>query len=434
MARIVLTTFGTAGDINPFIALGIGLRARGHEVIFALEEGVRAQIEVADFSLFPLSGDIMAVLGDQMRALMGSANPLKALRLVVDRYLVPTLRTRIEELIGACAGADLLVASNPQLAAAFVADLLSLPLITLALTPAAIPSAWVAPHPLPFRLPELLQRMVNRATWTVGQQVTARIVDPPLNQMRTAYGLRPRTNWLAAEGTSSHVRLVAVAVSPALCPSPPDWAAIVHETGFLFWDRPPTWQMPEELSAFLAAGEPVVAISCGSMSLDLAQAFDVLFRESIAATRAVGARALVLGARREALPDPLPSDIGALSFAPFSEVYPRCTAVIHHGGIGSAGQALRAGVPQLVVPWALDQFWTAAQIERIGAGRALVSHRYTAALAAPLLGELIASARVRQRCAALAVQIAAEDGVATLCDAIQGILAAVGQPVGRDNP
>ena len=160
------------------------------------------------------------------------------------------------------------------------------------------------------------------------------------------------------------------------------------------------------------------------MSLDLGDTFSHVYREAVAAVRAAGARALVIGAQREALPEPLPPDVYAVPFAPFSEVYPRCAAVINHGGIGSAGRALRAGVPQLIVPWAIDQFWTAAQIERIGAGRELRSRRFTAARAAPLLRDLIESARYRTTCADLAARIAAEDGVTTLCDAIDDMLAA----------
>jgi UDP:flavonoid glycosyltransferase YjiC (YdhE family) len=166
------------------------------------------------------------------------------------------------------------------------------------------------------------------------------------------------------------------------------------------------------------------------MSLDLGDTFSNVYREAVAAVCAAGARALVVGAQREALPHPLPPNVYTLPFAPFSEVYPRCAAVINHGGIGSAAQALRAGVPQLVVPWAIDQFWTAAQIERIGAGRALRSRRFTAARAAELLRDLLHSTHYRTTCASLAARIAAEDGVATLCDAIEQVLATVGQPIG----
>jgi UDP:flavonoid glycosyltransferase YjiC (YdhE family) len=429
VARIILATTGTAGDINPFIALGIGLRARGHDIVFATEARSSVNVAAAGFPIHPLSGDMLAAVGDQIIAPLGSGNPLKAWRHIVDNWVAPTLRPYIEELTEACAGADLLIGTAVLMPAAFVTDLLSIPLVTLATSPAGIRSADIWPLPVTFQLPKHMQRLANRLFWALGQQMTARVMDPPLNQVRAEYGLRQRKNWLDVGGAST-ARLVGVTVSPTLCPPPPDWPAVVRETGFLFWDRPSTWCMPTELDTYLAAGEPVVCISFGSMSLDLGHGFDAIYREAIAAVRAAGARALVIGAQRQALPDPLPPEVYALPFAPFSQVYPRCTAVINHGGIGSAAQALRAGVPQLVVPWAFDQFWTAAQIERIGAGRGLRSKRFTAQRAAPLLRDLLHSMHYCTTCASLAARIAAEDGVATLCDAINEVLAAVRQGVG----
>jgi rhamnosyltransferase subunit B len=422
MARIVITTFGTAGDINPFLALGLGLRSRGVDVVFAVEDGLRPVVEAAGFSVRQLSGDATRMLGAQMRALLGKSSPLRALRLVVEAYLVPTLRPRIRELLDACDGADLLVASSPQVAAAFAADLLHIPLVTVPLSPVAIPSAYTSPQPLPIPLPPAVQRLVNRAFWALGGQVVGRIVDPPLNQIRREYGLRPYRNWMAVGRDNSSAQLVAVAVSPVLCPAPPDWPAVARETGFLFWDELGAWQAPAELTSFLSESQPIVALSAGSMSLDMAGAFGQFYRDCIAALRAAGARALLIGATGEAQPDPLPSGVYALPFAPFSMVYPRCAAVIHHGGIGTAAQALRAGVPQLVVPWVLDQFWTAAQVEKIGAGHTLEGQGFTTVRATTLLRDLLSSDRIHERCAGVAAKIAGEDGVATLCDAIGDIL------------
>jgi UDP:flavonoid glycosyltransferase YjiC (YdhE family) len=422
MARIVITTFGTAGDINPFLALGLGLRKRGDDVLFAVEDVLRPVVEAAGFPAHHLTGDAMSMLGAQMRALLGKSSPLRALRVVVEAYLVPTLRPRIRELLLACDHADLLVASSPQVAAAFAADLLHIPLVTVPLSPIAIPSAYTSLQPLPVRLPPSVQRLVNRAFWALGGQVVGRIVDPPLNQVRREYGLRPYRNWMAVGRDNTSAQLVAVAVSPSLSPPPPDWPPVARETGFLFWDELGNWRAPAELSSFLSDAAPIVALSAGSMSLDMPGAFGSFYRDGVAAIRAAGARSLLVGATDEALPDPLPPDVYALPYAPFSVIYPRCAAVIHHGGIGTAAQALRAGVPQLVVPWVLDQFWAAAQVERIGAGHALQGQRFSAVRATPLVRDLLSSDRIHERCAGVAAKIAREDGVATLCDAIGEIV------------
>lgn len=423
MARIVITTFGSAGDLNPFIALALGLRDRGHTVVFAVEDSFRATLAAQGFAVQPLSGDAMGVLGPHMRELIGKSSPLASMRLLVEDYLAPTLRPRIQDLLTACDGADLLVASAPQVAAAFVADLTGIPLVTVTLTPITVPSENIEPQPSPIPFPPPVQRLANRASWALGEALVARMFDPPVNRVRAEYGLPAGKNWMYTQADNTPARLVAVAVSPTFCPPPSDWPPFVRETGFLFWDRPEAWREPDELTAFLATQGPVVAISSGSMSLETASAFGAFYRESLAAVRAAGARALVIGATRDVLPNPLPADVLALPFAPFSEVYPRCAAAIHHGGIGTTAQTLRAGVPQLVVPWAVDQFWTGAQVQRIGAGRSLQRRGYSATRATPILRELIENPAYGERCADVAARIAAEDGVATLCDALDEVLA-----------
>jgi rhamnosyltransferase subunit B len=423
MARIVITTFGSSGDINPFIALGIGLRARGHDVVFAVEASACASVAAAGFPIYRLSGDALGVINAGVRSVLDKRAPLKWVRIMVRQYLIPTLRPRIRELLAACDGADLIVAVFTQVAAVFVADLLGLPLVAVPLAPSVFPSAYIAPVPLPFRLPRPVQRAYNRVTWAMSLWMLGWVFDRPVNRIRQEYGLRPYRHWIDVGADNTAARLVAVAVSPVLCPPAPDWPAVVRETGFLLWDRPPTWRMSEELAAFFAAGGPVVAVSCGSTSRDMAPAFKPFYRDSIAAVRAAGARALVIGATPAILPDPLPPDVCALPFAPFSEIYPHCAAVIHHGGIGTVAQALRAGVPQMVVPWGMDQFWTGTQVQRIGAGRVLPRRRYTAARATTMLRNLLRDGRYRTQCAALALKVGAEDGVGILCDAIQDVLA-----------
>jgi UDP:flavonoid glycosyltransferase YjiC (YdhE family) len=427
MARIVITTFGSTGDVNPFIALGIGLRARGHDVVFAVEDNARANVAAAGFPIYPLSGDALGMIHARVGDEVDQRAPLQWVRSAVREYLLPTLRPRIRELLAACDGADLLIAGFTQVAAVFVADLLAVPLVLVVLSPSVLPSATIAPVPLPFRLPRHAQWAYQRVAWVMSLWLLGRIFDRPVNRIRQDYGLRPYKRWLAMKADSTAAQLVAVAVSPALCPPASDWPDIVRETGFLFWDRPTTWRMPEVLAAFFTAPGPIVAVSCGSISLDRASDFATFYRHSIAAGQAVGVRTLVIGAPPAVLPNPLPPEVCVLPFAPFSEIYPRCAAVVHHGGIGTAAQALRAGVPQLIVPWGLDQFWTAEQVQRIGAGRVLPHRRYTAARAATMLRELLQSQDYRQRCAAIALKLGAEDGVGTLCDMIQDTLVTAAQ-------
>jgi UDP:flavonoid glycosyltransferase YjiC (YdhE family) len=122
------------------------------------------------------------------------------------------------------------------------------------------------------------------------------------------------------------------------------------------------------------------------------------------------------------VPEPTPPDVFTLPFVPFSQVYPRCAAVIHHGGIGSVAQALRAGTPMLVVPWGLDQFLLGQRVTNLRVGRWIARGQYTVDRVAPLLGALLADARFSTRARTIAGQIANQDGVAALCDRVERLI------------
>ncbi|HEX6542594.1 MAG TPA: glycosyltransferase [Ktedonobacterales bacterium] len=420
MARILLTTFGSSGDLNPFLAVGLGLRARGHQVTFAVERNFQSQVVGLDFPCVLLAGEAEAALMDHAESLVSRATPLASLRILMNEVILPALRPKVEDLRAACAGADVLVSSAQQIATSFVADLTHIPWATIALSPVVIPSAYIEPQPSPVPIPKSLQPLANRASWWVGMAAVRRLWDVPVNRVRAEYGLPPRRD-LAQVGNLSR-ELTALAVSPAYTPRPPDWPAWVRQTGFCFWDAPETWEEPPELTAFLADERPVVAISSGSVSDKVAGAFDPMYRAGIEAIRLAGARALVIGAPPEALPDPLPGDVFALHYAPFSQVYPRCAAAIHHGGIGTLAQGLRAGIPALVVPWGVDQFFAGAQLARTGAGRWLRRPSFTAERGARELTALLDDPSYRKRAQAIAQQIAAEDGVGAFIGLLEKML------------
>lgn len=140
--------------------------------------------------------------------------------------------------------------------------------------------------------------------------------------------------------------------------------------------------------------------------------------------RRIGCRALVVGADSSILSRPLPDGVLPVSFAPFSQVFPRCAAVIHHAGIGTVGQTLRAGLPALVAPWGVDQFFHADRLVRAGVGRWLSRRAYTVERVTRVLDELLTDRRYRDRARAMAAAIAAEDGVGALCDALETVLRA----------
>jgi len=417
MARIVITTFGSTGDLNPFIALALVLRSRGHLVLFAVEANLQPPVSRLGFPVRVLTGDQTAALGPYARQIFDGDRPLTSLKLLVDHYILPTLPTKVAELRDACQDADLLISVAPQFAASIVAELLHIPWISVILTPSTLPSAAIAPQPVHVPLPAPARRLHNRCSWFLADIVLRRMVDEPVNRIRQAYQLPPRGRLMWTGNLSP--RFTAMAVSSALLPRPDDWPAYVQMTGFCFWDGAAGWQVPETLQAFLHGGKPVVAVTAGTGLSGERTLFAPYYRASVAGILACGARALVINAPALPLAPAQHEDVRQLPFVPFSQVFPACAAVIHHGGIGTIAQCLRAGVPSLVVPGGMDQRFNAGLVVQRQVGLWIPRKHYTARAAQQALKALLAPSIYQEQARKLQAQILQEDGVAALCAALE---------------
>jgi rhamnosyltransferase subunit B len=417
MACIVVTTFGSTGDLNPFIALGVALRSRGHDVVFAVEANLEPDLSLLGFAVRLLTGDQEKALAPFRRQIFNTDQPLTSLQLLVDHYILPTLPAKVVELREICQQADLLISVAPQFAASIVAELLHIPWVSVILTPSTLPSARVAAQPLAVQLPAPLQRLSNRFSWFIGGLFLRQVVDKPINRVRRAFHVPPRSNLMWTGNLSP--QLTTLAVSPAFLPRPADWPESIKMTGFCFWDRPATWQLPETLKAFLHADRPVVAVTAGSVAPEERALFASYYQTSIESILACGARALVINAPENTLFPERGEEVLHLPFVPFSEVFPACAAVIHHGGIGTIAQCLQAGVPSLVVPGGLDQPFNAAQVVQRQAGVWIPRKQYTTKRAERALNMLLSMPTYKERMREIRAQILQEDGVATFCTAVE---------------
>ncbi len=266
MARIIVTTFGSSGDLHPFVALGLALRSKGHDVFFAVEANFQQQVSLLGFPVRVLTGDQAEALGPYSHQIFNSDQPLTSLKLLRDRYILPTLPAKVAELRDICQEADLLISVASQFAASIVAELLQIPWTAVILTPSTLPSASIAAQPMRVPLPAPLQRLSNRFSWFLGGMFLRQVVDKPINQLRRTFQVPPRSNLMWTGNLSP--RFTALAVSSAFVPRPYDWPEYVQMTGFCFWDGPADWQLPETLKAFLHAGKPVVAVTAGTVAPD----------------------------------------------------------------------------------------------------------------------------------------------------------------------
>lgn len=405
MARIVCAPIGTRGDVNPFIAVSEVLRQRGHSVVFAVQGRHAATLAGLGYAVTTLPGDVERVLAPHSTVVYSGTQPSAVLTYLLRDDLLPNLGWSIAALGEACADADLLLHSPLQLAASAVADLQGLPWATIAPSPLSIPSPLLNIIPDGVRLPAAVRRGLNSAAWGVLRRTYRGQVDDAVNAVRHQWRLPSRRD-LMYEGNRSPSCVVVVA-DPAFTARPADWPTHVKQTGFCFWDMPHNWQMPPALAAFLAAPGPVVAISFGSSAV-IAEEMLPFYNLAVAGARLVGLRALVLGAAAEDIA--VGSDVYALPFAPFSSVFEHCVAVVHHGGIGTIAQTLRAGLPMLIMPWGADQFWNGERVTALGVGRVLRRPGCGAAQIGAMLRSIVDEPRYAAQSRAMSQPIAANDG------------------------
>src|SRR5260370_21627404 len=210
MGRIVVTTFGSTGDLKPFIALGIALRSRGHEVLFAVEANFQQPLRLLGFPVRLLTGDQEKALAPFRHQIFNNDQPLTSLKLLVDHYILPALPAKVAELREICQQADLLISVAPQFAASIVAELLHIPWISVILTPSTLPSASISAQPLPVQLPASLQRLSNRFSSFVGGIVLRQIVDKQLNRVRRAFHVPPRSTLMWTGNLSPQLSIAAL--------------------------------------------------------------------------------------------------------------------------------------------------------------------------------------------------------------------------------
>jgi UDP:flavonoid glycosyltransferase YjiC (YdhE family) len=205
---------------------------------------------------------------------------------------------------------------------------------------------------------------------------------------------------------------------PWFSPPQPDWPPSVTLTSFPLFDEADLAELPADVERFLAEGEPPVVFTPGT-AMKQGQAF---FAAAIEACLKLGRRGLLLTRFPEQVPSPLPAGVRHFTYVPFSQVFPRAAAAVHHGGVGTTAQALAAGVPQLIMPLSHDQPDNAARVRRLGVGSSLAPHAFRGPAVAKALDGLIGSPEVAARCRDVAAKLRGADPFTEACRAIEGLV------------
>ena len=408
--RVLFATLGSLGDLHPCLALAIELKAREHAVTIASTEAYRERVVRLGLGFRALRPD----WDPADPALIRYCEDLKSGPERLIRGLVlPHLEDTYRDLLAAAGDCDFMLAGEMVYAAPLVAEKLRLPWGSIILSPCSFLSAHdpsllvTVPHLI--RLRRAGWR-INRAFLDLGMWLTRHWWEP-VRHLRVREGLNPECAPLTRDKFSPHLVL---ALFPSVLGVPqPDWPASTVQTGFAFYNGDAEPGMAEELAQFLAAGEPPIVFTLGSTAVAHPGRF---YEVSQDAALRLERRAVLIGARDLKVKS---DRVLAVPYADYAKVFPRASIVVHQGGSGTTGQALRAGRPMLFVPFGWDQPDNALRVERLGAGLSVARKEYSVETATVALARLLRDSAFSGQAGDVARVIDAQDGMKQGCDAIE---------------
>ncbi|WP_267877540.1 glycosyltransferase [Massilia sp. IC2-477] len=392
--HFVVVTIGSAGDLFPFMRVALALREAGHRVSMLGPSQHAPFVEPTGLEFHGLPADEAVLdhpdLWDPTRGLAVVWNATRPAMARVPAWVAALLPDeRVVLLVHPLAlpEADLCQAQRPGLkvAAAYLA-------------PSNLPTVHdpllLGPWPMPRWVPHGVRRWLWRK---LGDALINPVALPDVNAARAARGLAPVHDLV---DYLMKVPDLSVTLFPEwFAPTQPDWPQPLLRTGFPLYDPSPQAELAPEVARFLEAGAPPVVFTPGTGNRQAAH----YFRCALDACARRGLRAILLTPHREQLPAQLPTPVLWQDYVPLRVLLPHVAALVHHGGIGSTAEALRAGTPQLVVPLAHDQFDNAARVRALGVGASLRAAHLSPARLARRLGQIVEQQDVLDACRRVAV-------------------------------
>ena len=356
--NITILTYGSRGDVQPFLPLSLGLMKRGHAVKLAAPSRFKELVEGYGIQFVPLPGEPE----DLSRRLNDSGyNFIKMVREMMD-HAIEIGAEMLSKTEDACKDADLIIHTFAHAVGAHtLAREKNIPDIHIQGFPMFTPTG---DYPN-VTMPDLRSRTLNRFTHLASQKITWWTSSFGFEQVRRRVALPKRKLYFPFDKNPLRSpTLILCAWSPSVIPPSSDWSGDVHVTGYYFFDLDKSYQPPNELQAFLDAGKPPICISFGSMVNREAERIDMVVRASLEQTNN---RGIILSGWSD-IKQQSSSDVFYIDAVPHDWLLQHCKMVIHHGGAGTTSAGLRAGIPNIVVPFTADQPFWGKRVHAIGAG------------------------------------------------------------------
>ena len=400
--NITILTYGSRGDVQPFLPLSVGLINRGHKVTLAAPARFKNLVEEYKINFIPLAGDPE----DLSRKLNDAGyNFIKQVRELMS-HAVEIGADILRQTEIASQNADLIIHTFAHAVGAHtLAREKIIPDIHIQTFPMFTPTG---DYPN-ITMPNFQNRFLNRLTHTMSAKVTALTSKIGFEQVRRRAGLPKRKLFFPFDENPPRLRTpILCAWSPSILPASTDWSnPRVHVTGYYFFPLNSSYSPAPELDSFLKSGKPPICISFGSMVNKDAKRIDEIIRESLKQTNN---RGIILSGWADVKHEST-NDLLYLESAPHDWLLPKCKMIIHHGGAGTTSAGLCAGIPNIVVPFTADQPFWGGRVHAVGAGPKPILVKN---LSVEKLTKAIAEAEsdvILQQAQVIGQEIRGEDGV-----------------------
>ncbi|MEI9421386.1 glycosyltransferase [Mesorhizobium sp. Cs1299R1N1] len=400
--RVAIHTLGTRGDVQPYLALALGLKQAGHEVLIAAPSQFESFVRTRGIAFAHLPAEFLELMEtpEAKAAMAGSAGFAAGFKMIKQFRPIGRKQLTAEWQAARQFRPELFIYHPKAIAAPHIAEKQSCPAVLASPLPGFTPTAAFASPLVQFRSLGPLNKLTHSVMAHSGDALFRKMV----GEWRATELELPRK-----PEKKLRPRATLYAYSPHVLPVPPDWPDTVAVTGYWFLSGNTDWRPNAHLQSFIEGGEPPVYVGFGSMPGIDPLSLTKLVVDALAKAGRRGVLAIGGGAIRSDL------GIGHVHFiegAPHEMLFPLMSACVHHGGAGTTAAALRAGKPNVICPFFGDQPFWAKRIEDLGAGPAPIDKKKLSAdLLAAAIAEATGSAFMHQRASKLGEAIGAEDGV-----------------------
>lgn len=413
--HITILTIGSRGDVQPFLALGVGLQQAGYQVRLATHANFETMIRDRGLEFAVIDGNPQEFIQSEAgQAMMKTRNPIefnRRFRAVLD----PIMDSAQIDSWNACRGTDAIVVGGIAFWGLDIAERLNVLCCFAVLQPVSPTGAFP-----PATAPPATERfggLYNRLAHSIVNGLLWQLFRPAIEQFRqSVLHLPPAKTPLLPRMRQRKIPLLN-AVSPSVVPVPSDWTDLDYMTGYWFLNRPADFQPPADLVKFLASGAPPVYIGFGSMGGEEA---DRPTQIALAALEKTGQRGILLTGWSGSDALPLSDTVFKIDSIPHDWLFPQMACIVHHGGAGTSAATFRSGVPGIVIPFLADQPFWGYRASKLGVSPGAIDRKnLTVETLAAAISEAVNNMEMRDRAVQLGKQIQLEKGVDRAVEIIQ---------------